>query len=76
MPAAVRIGLVHRLQDAGLLDIEVTSFVSPKWMPQMGDAAEVMAGLKRNLCVTYSVLVPNMVIARRIPFLTNLSIRV
>ena len=47
VPAAIKIGLVHRLQDAGLREIEVTSFVSPKWVPQMGDAAEVMAGIQR-----------------------------
>ena len=39
VPAAVKIELVHRLQDAGLKEIEVTSFVSPKWVPQMADAA-------------------------------------
>ncbi|MGJ7546439.1 hydroxymethylglutaryl-CoA lyase [Variovorax sp. LT1R16] len=60
VPAAVKIELVHRLQDAGLSAIEVTSFVSPKWVPQMADNAEVMAGLRRNPRVTYSVLTPNM----------------
>src|SRR5690606_5204961 len=50
----------HRLQDAGLTEIEVTSFVSPKWVPQMADAAEVMAGIKRKPGVRYSVLTPNM----------------
>ena len=60
VPAAVKIELVHRLQDAGLNDIEVTSFVSPKWVPQMGDAAEVMAGIRRQPQVTYSVLTPNL----------------
>ena len=58
--AAVKISLVHRLQDAGLREIEVTSFVSPKWVPQMGDAAEVMAGIERKPGVRYSVLTPNM----------------
>ncbi|HYF44227.1 MAG TPA: hydroxymethylglutaryl-CoA lyase, partial [Ramlibacter sp.] len=48
VPAEVKIGLVHRLQDAGLTEIEVTSFVSPKWVPQMADAAEVMAGIQRK----------------------------
>jgi hydroxymethylglutaryl-CoA lyase len=48
VPAAVKIALVHRLQDAGLKEIEVTSFVSPKWVPQMADAAEVMAGIQRK----------------------------
>lgn len=60
VPAAVKIELVHRLQDAGLKEIEVTSFVSPKWVPQMGDNAEVMAGITRRADVRYSVLVPNL----------------
>ena len=60
VPAAIKIGLVHKLQDAGLCEIEVTSFVSPKWVPQMGDAAEVMAGIQRKAGVRYSVLTPNM----------------
>lgn len=60
VPAAVKIELTHRLQDAGLTEIEVTSFVSPKWVPQMGDNAEVMAGLVRKAGVRYSVLTPNM----------------
>jgi hydroxymethylglutaryl-CoA lyase len=60
VPAAVKIDLVHRLQEAGLRDIEVTSYVSPKWVPQMADAAEVMAGIRRVPGVRYSVLTPNM----------------
>ena len=60
VPAAVKIELVHRLQDAGLKEIEVTSFVSPKWVPQMADAAEVMAGIRRSPGVRYSVLTPNL----------------
>jgi hydroxymethylglutaryl-CoA lyase len=52
--------LVHRLQQAGLTEIEVTSFVSPKWVPQMADNAEVMAGIQRQAGVRYSVLTPNM----------------
>ena len=59
VPAAVKIELVHRLQDAGLTEIEVTSFVSPKWVPQMADNAEVMAGIQRKPGVRYSVLTPN-----------------
>ena len=39
VPAAVKVELVHRLQDAGLREIEVTSYVSPKWVPQMADNA-------------------------------------
>jgi hydroxymethylglutaryl-CoA lyase len=60
VPAAIKIELVHRLQSAGLSEIEVTSFVSPKWVPQMADNAEVMAGIKRKTGVRYSVLTPNM----------------
>jgi hydroxymethylglutaryl-CoA lyase len=60
VPAAVKIELVHRLQDAGLKDIEATSYVSPKWVPQMADAAEVMAGIRRAPGVRYSVLTPNL----------------
>lgn len=60
VPAAVKIELVHRLQAAGLKNIEVTSFVSPKWVPQMADNAEVMAGIQRQAGVRYSVLTPNM----------------
>ena len=60
VPAAVKIELVHKLQDAGLKEIEVTSYVSPKWVPQMGDNAEVMAGVKRQSGVRYSVLTPNI----------------
>ena len=60
VPAEVKIALVHRLQDAGLKEIEVTSFVSPKWVPQMADNAQVMAGIQRKPGVRYSVLTPNM----------------
>ncbi len=60
VPASVKIQLVHMLQDAGLTEIEVTSFVSPKWVPQMADNAQVMAGLQRKPGVRYSVLIPNM----------------
>ena len=60
VPAAVKIELVHRLQAAGLTEIEVTSFVSPKWVPQMADAALVMAGIQRQAGVRYSVLTPNL----------------
>lgn len=58
--AAHKIELVHRLQEAGLREIEVTSFVSPKWVPQMADNAEVMAGIRRQPGVRYSVLTPNL----------------
>ena len=58
--SATKIELVQRLQDAGLRDIEVTSFVSPKWVPQMADNAAVMAGIRRAGGVRYSVLTPNL----------------
>lgn len=60
VPAATKMELVHRLQEAGSKEIEVTSFVSPKWVPQMADNAEVMNGITRLPGVRYSVLVPNM----------------
>jgi hydroxymethylglutaryl-CoA lyase len=60
VPAAVKIKLVQLLQDAGSAQIEVTSFVSPKWVPQMADNVEVMAGIQRKPGVRYSVLTPNM----------------
>jgi len=55
-----KVELVHRLQAAGLKEIEVTSFVSPKWVPQMADNAAVMAAIERRPGVRYSVLVPNL----------------
>jgi hydroxymethylglutaryl-CoA lyase len=60
VPASVKIELIERLQDAGLAAIEATAFVSPKWVPQMADHAEVMAGIRRRPGVAYPVLVPNM----------------
>jgi hydroxymethylglutaryl-CoA lyase len=58
--AAIKVELVHRLQAAGLREIEVTSFVSPKWVPQMADNSAVMAGVQRRSGVRYSVLTPNL----------------
>ncbi|MCK6428243.1 MAG: hydroxymethylglutaryl-CoA lyase, partial [Burkholderiaceae bacterium] len=60
IPADVKVELVDRLTDAGFGAIEVTSFVSPKWVPQMADGAEVMTRIRRRPGVVYSVLVPNM----------------
>jgi hydroxymethylglutaryl-CoA lyase len=60
VPPAVKVELVHRLQQAGLKEIEVTSYVSPKWVPQMGDNHEVMSGIARQGDVAYSVLTPNL----------------
>lgn len=59
VPSAVKIGLIERLADAGLSHIEATSFVSPRWVPQMADAAEVMARVPRRAGLAYPVLVPN-----------------
>ena len=57
---AHKVELVHRLQAAGLREIETTSYVSPKWVPQMADNAQVMQHITRQPGVRYSVLVPNM----------------
>jgi len=60
VPTAVKIELIHRLAEAGVPAIEATAFVSPKWVPQMADNAEVMKGIRRKPGVAYPVLVPNM----------------
>jgi len=60
VPSDVKIGLVQRLQEAGLREIEVTSYVSPKWVPQMADNHAVMSGIARRADVRYSVLTPNL----------------
>jgi len=60
VPTADKIALIDLLSEAGFRKIEATSFVSPKWVPQMADASEVMAGIKRRPGVTYGVLTPNM----------------
>ncbi|MDO4693297.1 MAG: hydroxymethylglutaryl-CoA lyase [Eikenella sp.] len=60
VPADIKIRLIEMLEAAGIRKLEATSFVSPKWVPQMGDNAEVMGGLKRRADVCYSVLTPNM----------------
>ena len=57
---SIKTGLIDRLADCGLTHIEAASFVSPKWVPQMGDAAEVMAGITRKAGVRYSALTPNL----------------
>jgi len=59
VPTAVKIELIDRLSDAGLPVIEATAFVSPKWVPQMADNAQVMAGIRRRPGTRYPVLVPN-----------------
>ena len=60
VPAEVKVALVQRLQDAGLQEIEVTSYVSPKWVPQMADNHTVMAGIQRKPGVRHAVLTPNL----------------
>ena len=55
-----KVELVHRLQQAGCREIEVTSYVSPKWVPQMADNHAVMSALQRAPGVRYSVLTPNL----------------
>src|SRR5919108_3183044 len=60
VPAATKIALIDRLADAGLPVVEAGAFVSPKWVPQMADTADVMAGIARKPGVSYPVLVPNM----------------
>jgi hydroxymethylglutaryl-CoA lyase len=57
---ATKIELIQRLADAGLRTVEATAFVSPKWVPQMADNAQVMAGIQRKTGVSYPALVPNM----------------
>ena len=59
IPTARKIALVDALTATGLRKIEVTSFVSPKWVPQLADAEDVIAGIKRAPSVDYSVLTPN-----------------
>jgi hydroxymethylglutaryl-CoA lyase len=56
---ADKIAFVDRLSDAGHQAIEVTAFVSPKWVPQMADAAQVLAGIARRPGTRYTALVPN-----------------
>jgi hydroxymethylglutaryl-CoA lyase len=57
---ATKIELIRRLGETGLRSIEATAFVSPKWVPQMADAAEVLGGIERRAGVSYPVLTPNM----------------
>ena len=60
LPAEVKIALIDRLSATGLTTIEATSFVSPKWVPQLADAAEVFRGIRKVPGVSYPVLVPNL----------------
>ena len=60
VPTATKIELVNRLSAAGFPNVETTSFVSPKWVPQMADAADVLDGIERRAGTIYSVLTPNL----------------
>lgn len=60
IPTEKKIELVNMLTDSGCQRIEVTSFVHPKWVPQMADAKAVLAGIRRKEGVTYNALIPNM----------------
>lgn len=59
IPTATKVELIDRLATCGLSAIEATAFVSPKWVPQMADAAQVMASIRRREGISYPVLVPN-----------------
>jgi hydroxymethylglutaryl-CoA lyase len=60
VPTDVKVQLIEQLAEAGLPVVESTSFVSPKWVPQLADAAEVLARVQRRPGVRYPVLAPNM----------------
>lgn len=60
VPPAVKIEFIERLAAAGLPAVEATSFVSPRWIPQLADADEVFRGISRRVGVAYPVLVPNL----------------
>lgn len=60
VPTTVKVDFINRLSQTGLKSIEVTSFVSPKWVPQMADHVEVLAAIERISGVSYSALVPNV----------------
>src|SRR5262245_30906127 len=60
VPTDAKIKFIDLLTDAGLPVVETTSFVSPKWVPQLADAAEVYASIKKKSGVSYPALVPNL----------------
>lgn len=60
LPAATKIELINQLSETGLRTIEATSFVSAKWVPQMGDNAEVLKGIRKVTGISYPVLTPNL----------------
>lgn len=60
IPTAIKIDFINRLSETGLTVIEATSFVSPKWIPQLADGKEVFTGITKKAGVSYPVLVPNV----------------
>lgn len=60
LPAQSKIDWINQLSESGLTYIEATSFVHPKWIPQLKDAVKVAKGIKRNPTITYAALVPNL----------------
>jgi len=60
VPTAIKIELIEKLAEAGLPAVEATAFVSPQWVPQMADNAQVFAGIRKKPGVAYPVLVPNL----------------
>lgn len=60
VPTATKVEFINFLSQAGVDEIEVSSFVSPKWIPQLADATEVFAGISRRAGLSYSALVPNL----------------
>lgn len=60
VPTEIKIELINRLTEAGVRVIEATSFVSPKWVPQMGDNAAVLHGISKHPAAVYPVLTPNL----------------
>lgn len=75
--AATKVQLIEGLVAAGLKQVEVTSFVSPKWVPQLADAAEVYRKIAKQVDVKYPVLVPNMKVSpcKQQPLLASCSRR-
>lgn len=61
VPISIKLELIRRLAASGLTTIEATSFVSPKWVPQVADHAELFAALPKTASISYPVLIPNMV---------------
>src|SRR5580704_8610979 len=60
IPTEIKIEFINQLSDSGLSVIEATSFVSPKWIPQLADNSEVLKGIQKKPNVSYPVLVPNL----------------